>query len=156
MLTRPLKKTKSFYVLTFSLFFWIATAIFAICFWEYDNPRSFIMLLYLLKGCALFIAVGYREIQQEKINILDNTLLSSSPPNKEINQLLFTSRKNFLRLSIVTFYILLALLTASTALILYDFINNSMEYDAFLFIGLELFFINHIIKDIKRLRQNPV
>lgn len=156
MLTHTLKKTKSFYVLTLSLIFWLAVAIFAINFWEYNEPRSFIMLLHLLISCALFIVMGYREIQQKKKRNYDHHLLSSSPMTEETTQLLFISSKKFLKLSIVTFYILLTLLSASVALIFYDFTKGSVEYSAFAAIYLELFFILHIVKETKALEQGLV
>lgn len=152
MLTHTLKKTKSFYVLTLSLIFWLVVALFAINFWEFNEPRSFIMLLHLLISCAVFIVMGYREIQQKKKRNYDHHLLSS-PTTEETTQLLFISSKKFLKLSIVAFYILLTLLSASVALIFYDFIKGSVEYSAFAAIYLELFFISYIVKETKALEN---
>lgn len=153
----PTKKSRSFYVLTVALLFWIGVAIFGIYFWEYDKPESLVSFLYFLFTCILFIIVSYRERQLEKKRIYDNSLLSvnilSAQMNEENEQLLLVSDKDFLRLSTFTFYAISILLMLSVGLVLYDYINSVIDYSVLAFVYLELFFMYSIYKNIKQIEQ---
>lgn len=143
--------------MTVALFFWIAVAIFGICFWEYDKPRSLIAFFYFLSASVLFIIVTYRERQREKKRIYDDRLLSVNTSslhlNLENNQLLLVSDKEFLKLSTFTFYAILILLIFSIGLSSYDFINGEIEYSNLAFIFLEVFFMSYIFENIKQIEQ---
>lgn len=157
MTTSSTEKSRSFYVMTVALFFWIAVAIFGICFWEYDKPRSLIVFFYFLSASILFIIVTYRERKQEKKRIYDDSLLSANTSslqlNSENNQLLLVSDKQFLKLSTFTFYAILILLIFSVGLSIYDFINGEIEYGNLAFIFLEVFFMSYIFENIKQIEQ---
>ncbi|KRG32828.1 hypothetical protein [Psychrobacter sp. P11G3] len=157
MTTLSVKKSRSFYVLTAALFFWIGVTIFGIYFWEYDDSESLISFLYFLSACILFILASYRERQLEKKRIYDNNLLSinsfSAQLNAENEQLTLVSDKNFLWLSTFTFYAILILLILSVGLLLYGYINGDLEYGIFVFIYLELFFMHSINKNSKQIKQ---
>jgi len=155
--TLSVKKSRSFYVLTAALFFWIGVTIFGIYFWEYDDSESLISFLYFLSACILFILASYRERQLEKKRIYDNNLLAinsfSAQLNAENEQLTLVSDKNFLWLSTFTFYAILILLILSVGLLLYGYINGDLEYGIFVFVYLELFFMHSIHKNSKQIKQ---
>lgn len=157
MTTHSTKKSRSFYVLTAALFFWIGVAIFGIYFWEYYESGSLVSFLYFLSTCILFIIVSYRERQLEKKRIYDNNLLSvnifSAQLNKENEQLILVSDKDFLRLSTFTFCAILILLIFSVGLLIYDYINGDIEYGVLAFVYLQLFFMHSIHKNIKQIKQ---
>lgn len=157
MTTLSVKKSRSFYVLTAALFFWIGVTIFGIYFWEYDDSESLISFLYFLSACILFILASYRERQLEKKRIYDNNLLAinsfSAQLNAENEQLTLVSDKNFLWLSTFTFYAILILLILSVGLLLYGYINGDLEYGIFVFVYLELFFMHSIHKNSKQIKQ---
>lgn len=157
MKTLSTKKSRSFYVLTAALFFWIGVTIFGIYFWEYDDSESLVSFLYFLSTGILFILVSYRERQLEKKRIYDSNLLSansfSAQLNEENEQLILVSDKDFLRLSIFTFYAILILLVFSVGLLLYGYINDDIEYGVLVFVYLELFFMHSIYKNIKQIKQ---
>lgn len=157
MKTLSTKKSRSFYVLTAALFFWIGVTIFGIYFWEYDDSESLVSFLYFLSTGILFILVSYRERQLEKKRIYDSNLLSansfSAQLNEENEQLILVSDKDFLRLSIFTFYAILILLVFSVGLLLYGYINDDIEYGVLIFVYLELFFMHSIYKNIKQIKQ---
>ena len=157
MKTLSTKKSRSFYVLTAALFFWIGVTIFGIYFWEYDDSESLVSFLYFLSTGILFILVSYRERQLEKKRIYDNNLLSSNSFSAQLNeeneQLILVSDKDFLRLSIFTFYAILILLVFSVGLLLYGYINDDIEYGVLVFVYLELFFMHSIYKNIKQIKQ---
>lgn len=157
MKTLYTKKSRSFYVLTAALFFWIGVTIFGIYFWEYDDSESLVSFLYFLSTGILFILVSYRERQLEKKRIYDSNLLSansfSAQLNEENEQLILVSDKDFLRLSIFTFYAILILLVFSVGLLLYGYINDDIEYGVLVFVYLELFFMHSIYKNIKQIKQ---
>lgn len=157
MTTLSVKKSRSFYVLTAALFFWIGVTIFGIYFWEYDDSESLISFLYFLSAGILLILVSYRERQLEKKRIYDNNLLSvnsfSTQLNAENEHLILVSNKKFLKLSTFIFYAILILLILSVGLILYGYINGNIEYRVFVFIYLELFFMHSIHKNSKQIKQ---
>ncbi|MGP4788628.1 hypothetical protein ACTXGJ_05795 [Psychrobacter sp. 1Y11] len=144
-------------MLTAALFFWIGVAMFGIYFWEYDEPESLTSFLYFLSTCALFIIVSYRERQLEKKRLYDNDLLSvntfSAQPDKENEQLLLISDKDFLRLSTFTFYAILILLIFSVGFLLYHYINGDIDYGILVVVYLELFSMYSIHKSIKQIKQ---
>ena len=153
----PTKKSRSFYVLTAALLFWIGVAMFGIYFWEYDKPKSLTSFVYFLCACTFFIIVSYRERQLEKKRLYNNNLLSvsisSSQLYEENKHLLLVSDKGFLRVSTFTFYAILILLICTVGFLLYDYLHSDIEYSVLVFVYLELFSMYSIHKNIKQIKQ---